>query len=547
MPTQVYHFEILEKLPNGLYAARDEASKSMVHIYESTAEDALRTDGFDTLMEIATRLGCETFSASARRYIVGANDAQTQNLAQELQRAGFLGKLPPPPEKKQKKRGIAVPIIIVLLVLGIAAVAWYMMIPPRVVLRLEGSTTIGDELAARLMMGYLQHLGARNVARVPADRGEKLHHDVLATMPGQWRRVRFSILANGSGNSFTALHDHRADIAMASRPVNDKEVVMLKDIGNMRSPACETILGLDGIAIVVSSENPLDELSRQQVGAIFRGTVTDWSQVGKGSGPIHLYGRKSDSGTFDTFAAVVLDGNKSAFSQSVKPMESGDEITAAIAGDRDGIGYVGLGQVSPNKALQIFDGPNTASLLPSPFTVSIEDYILTRRLFLYTPAEPATLAHDFVTWATGPDGQEIVESVGFVKLAPNFETRPIPAGAPPSYREKVDGLRRMNVNFRFQTNSKTLDNKAIADIPRVEKALATNNIHDVFVLGFADNVGSWDANLKLSIERAQVVADKLTPYGIHVDVSGFSYDMPVADNATLLGKDKNRRVEIWVR
>ena len=105
----------------------------------------------------------------------------------------------------------------------------------------------------------------------------------------------------------------------------------------------------------------------------------------------------------------------------------------------------------------------------------------------------------------------------------------------------------MNVNFRFQTNSKTLDNKAIADIPRVEKALATNNIHDVFVLGFADNVGSWDANLKLSIERAQVVADKLTPYGIHVDVSGFSYDMPVADNATLLGKDKNRRVEIWVR
>ena len=106
----------------------------------------------------------------------------------------------------------------------------------------------------------------------------------------------------------------------------------------------------------------------------------------------------------------------------------------------------------------------------------------------------------------------------------------------------------MSLNFRFRPNSTELDNKALADIPRAIAALSQNGSRSgVQILGFADSRGTPTQNQLLSEQRAQVVAKKLRAYGIGVDVTGFSSAIPVGDDSTEDGREKNRRVEVWVR
>ena len=316
----------------------------------------------------------------------------------------------------------------------------------------------------------------------------------------------------------------------------------------MRSPASESIVALDGLAVVANNANPLNDLTRQQTAAIFSGRITDWSQAGGQPGPIHLYGRAADSGTFDTFAALVFAGNKKAFSPSLRTLDNGEAIARAVAGDPTGVGYVGLAQIGSAKALALSDGAGTTPLLPSPFTVATEDYILSRRLFFYALPGRSDFAARFLAYALSPEGQRVVEEIGFVKQTPALEEQTVAPTAPAAYRREVAGLRRMSLNFRFQPDSVTLDNKALADLPRAIRVLTQNGMRNaVAVLGFADSRGTAPQNQHLAEQRAHVVADRLRAYGIPVQPVGFSSVMPVGDNATPEGREKNRRVEIWAR
>ena len=439
--------------------------------------------------------------------------------------------------------------VFLLLVLLLAAWLFFIHSPQKVAL-LEGSTTIGDALAPRLLIAFLKIQGATDIEQLPPSPANKDHRDVRAKLPGQWRPVIFSIVANGSGNAFKALSAGRVSIGMASRPINDREVDSLSALGDMRSPASENIVALDGIAIIVNDANAVSSLTRQQVAAIFAGKVTDWSRVGQPPGPIHIYGRGLDSksGTLDTFVALVFAGNNKSFSPALRVEANGEAIASAVARDPGAIGYVALAQIGPAKAVALSDGPATTPLLPSPFTIATEDYILSRRLFLYTPASPDEFTRNFIHFALGRDGQNIVEEVGFVKQTPILEQWPVPPEAPALYRDRVSGLRRMSLNFRFRPGVVVLDNKALADLPRAYAALRQEGIHTgVQILGFADSLGSAHTNQIKSDQRAQAVADKLRAYGVDVQPIGFSSAMPVGDNATEEGREKNRRVEVWAK
>jgi phosphate transport system substrate-binding protein len=459
-----------------------------------------------------------------------------------------VGAVPKPPAKAAGGRKLVLAIAIVAILAAVGVGYFLIGTPPETVLRLEGSTTVGDALAPALLKAFLVTQGAKDIEVVPGTGDKKDHHDVRAKLPDRWRPVVFSVVANGSPNAFKALDAGRADIGMASRPIKDDEVKLLQNIGDMRSPSCEYVVGLDGIAVIVNRSNSVPPLTKQQLAAIFRGTVTDWGQVGAKPGPIHLYGRSSDSGTFDTFVSLVLGGDKNGFAHSLKVEPSGDDIAKQVASDPAGIGYVGLAQIGDATALELSAGTGTTPLLPSPFTVSTEDYILSRRLFFYLPAKPTEFAQKFAAFAVSPEGQKVVKEVGFVEQTPHFEQVPIPADAPSAYRQRVAGLRRMSLNFRFRPNSFELDTKALADIPRAIAALSQNGDRTgVQILGFADSKGSPQQNQKLSEQRAQVVADKLRAYGIEVETAGFSSSMPVGDNNTDEGREKNRRVEVWAR
>ena len=172
---------------------------------------------------------------------------------------------------------------------------------------------------------------------------------------------------------------------MASRKIKPAEQAMLTALGDMTSPACEHVLALDGIAIVVNKGNAVPSLSRKQIEAIFSGQTTDWSQVGGRPGHIELFARDDRSGTYDTFKSLVLES--ASLAPETKRFEDSNALSDAVAADPNGIGFVGLPFVRSARAVPVSD-QNTAPLLPSAFTVAREDYVFSRRLFLYTPANP---------------------------------------------------------------------------------------------------------------------------------------------------------------
>jgi phosphate transport system substrate-binding protein len=455
-----------------------------------------------------------------------------------------------PPAATGKRRGAL--LLAAAGIIAAAAAAWFFWpSQPQTVLRLEGSTTIGDALAPALLEAFARSEGGADIAtpeKKIVDEGggvKSTHFQIRATMPGNSHPEIFEVVANGSGNAFKALKNKTADVGMASRRVNDKETADLQDVGEMKSPASEIVLGMDGIAIVVNRNNPVTTLTRKEIAAIFSGRVSNWSEFGGHAQPIGLYGRNSDSGTYDSFVAMVFGGKKS-FSPGLQTKDNGEAIAEAVASDPGGIGYVGLPQIGAAKALEVSDGPGTSALLPSPFTVATEDYVLSRRLYLYLPQNPSPLARRFAAFAQRPEGQAIVKQIHFVEQTGEFQTVPVSGSAPSRYQEIVNGKRRSKVNFRFEPGSDDLDTKALADIDRVVTALSAANVKDVYLLGFADNKGSYEKNLGLSENRARVVAAKLQAAGVTVHPEGFSYDMPVADNGTEDGRAKNRRVEVWV-
>jgi len=204
--------------------------------------------------------------------------------------------------------------------------------------------------------------------------------------------------------------------------------------------------------------------------------------------------------------------------------------------------------VQESRALAVYEN-GAAPLLPSPFTVATEDYALSRRLFLYTPAHPGQeLTRKFVDFALSSGGQSIVAQIGFVGQNILAATAALGSTAVPGdYRRLTSGSNRLSLDFRFHAGSSQLDNKAVADLTRVVTFL--NDLHysggNLVLLGFDDSKESTDT---LSKARADAVAQQLEQRGVTPStVVGFGSQIAVASNDTPEGRQKNRRVEIWLR
>jgi len=415
-----------------------------------------------------------------------------------------------------------------------------------IILRLGGSNTIGADLAPALAEEFLKQQGATEVKTVSGDRDDEVR--VQGVLPGDHAPKAIEIHAHGSATAFDDLAHGQADIGMASQEIKPEEVAQLASLGDMTSPACEHILGLDGIAVIVNRENPVRSLAKDQIGQIFSGAIRNWLQVGGSDGAINLYARDDNSGTYDTFRTLVLGNARLA--PSAKRIEDSRKLSDSVARDAKGIGFVGLAYIQEARALAVYEN-GTAPLLPSPFTVATEDYALSRRLFLYTPAHPQQeLTSRFVDFALSRAGQNIVAEVGFVGqniLAASISASSTTAAGPSDYFRLTSGADRLSLDFRFREGSSQLDNKAVADLTRVVTFIT--DLHysgdNLVLLGFDD---SKEATANLSKDRADAVARQFEQLGVKAaKVVGFGSQIAVASNDTPEGRQKNRRVEIWVK
>jgi len=413
-----------------------------------------------------------------------------------------------------------------------------------VLLRLHGSNTIGQELAPRLAEAFLKQQGYASVERGAP--GERTRVTARDPRDGQPREIE--IVAQGSATAFTSLAGGLCDVGLSSRRIKPEELAALrgKGLGELDSAAAEHVLGLDGIAVIVHPNSPLSRIDTGTLRRIFAGEISDYSAAGGAAGPIHLYARDDRSGTFDTFKHLVI--GEQPLARAAQRFSDSVELSSAVARDPQGIGFIGIPYVRGARALAV-GAPGAAALYPSAFTVATEGYELSRRLYLYVPVENVKpLALEFVSFALSSQGQEAVKASGFVDLT----LRAMEAGAcehcPASYAALSRSGKRLSLDFRFLTGSANLDNRGLRDLDRLLAFRRENSQGRLVLVGFSDRRGAAAQNLKLSLERAKKIAEELSERGVRaVDVEAMGSELPVASNDNENGREKNRRVEVWLR
>ena len=211
--------------------------------------------------------------------------------------------------------------------------------------------------------------------------------------------VEFTYNPTGSGAGITAAQEGRCDIGLSSRALKDEEKA-----GGLK----ETVLAYDGIAIIVNPENPVNDLTLDQIAKLYTGEITNWKDVGGNDAEVVLVGREAASGTRDGFESITGTKDKCQYRQELT--STGDVITA-VSQNPDAIGYASLASIKDSvKALNV-DG-----VTPSEATVKDGSYKVQRPFVLVTVEgkELTPVAQKFFDYITSPDAAAIIAKAGAV-------------------------------------------------------------------------------------------------------------------------------------
>lgn len=236
------------------------------------------------------------------------------------------------------------------------------------------------------------------------------------TYQAEYPDVRISVTGGGSGTGIAALINGTVDLANASRQIKDEEVAEAQAKG---ITPLEHIIARDAIAVIVNPENPVRELTLQQIADIYSGKITNWTEVGGDDRPIVKLSRETNSGTHVYFLETVLrlgdSENKTLFSTDTLLLPSSEGIIAEVRQNPNAIGYDGLGYV-PHDLIMIAIAKENggAYVLPSIETVNDKSYPIARDLYMYTNGEPTGTVKEYLDWILSAEAQEIVAELGFV-------------------------------------------------------------------------------------------------------------------------------------
>ena len=211
--------------------------------------------------------------------------------------------------------------------------------------------------------------------------------------------VTFTYNPTGSGTGIQAVQEGRCDIGLSSRALKDEE----KAAG-----LTETILCYDGIAVIVNPENTVEDLTLEQIAAIYTGEIKNWSEVGGADAEIVLIGREAGSGTRSGFEEIVEVKDLCQYRQELS--STGDVITT-VAQNPGAIGYASLASVKDTvKAVKV------GGVAPSEATVKDSTYAIQRPFVLATRAGEALndAAQTFFDYATSSEANEIITAAGVV-------------------------------------------------------------------------------------------------------------------------------------
>lgn len=270
--------------------------------------------------------------------------------------------------------------------------------------------TSGETTASNSPANYIENKGSDTIVNLALAWAE--------TYQNENPDVRISVTGGGSGTGIAALVNGTVDLANASRKIKDEEIAEAQ--ANGVNPL-EHIIARDAIAVVVNPENPVSELTLQQISDIYSGKYTNWTEVGGEDRPIVRLSRETNSGTHVYFLETVLrlgsKEDKTLFSTNTLLLPSSEGIISEVRNNPNAIGYDGLGYVPEDlKVIAIAEEEGGEYVLPSIKTVNNKTYAIARDLYMYTDGEPGGVVQEYLDWILSAEAQEIVAELGFVPV-----------------------------------------------------------------------------------------------------------------------------------
>ncbi|WP_300692103.1 MULTISPECIES: phosphate ABC transporter substrate-binding protein [Helicobacter] len=214
--------------------------------------------------------------------------------------------------------------------------------------------------------------------------------------------ITISITGGGTGAGITKVGEGLVQIGNTGRALKPQEIEKYQLVSFP--------FAVDGVAIAVHKENPLSNLTKEQVSRIFSGEVKNWNELGGNEGIINLYVREDGSGTRDTFESKGL--NKGIeIPQTANVVSSNGAMKIALAQDKNAIGYVGIGHLDSS-----IKGIAFENIEPTQEKTKEGSYQISRLLYMNTKGEPQGLTKLFVDYIYSSDGAKFIEQSGYIPL-----------------------------------------------------------------------------------------------------------------------------------
>ncbi len=439
-------------------------------------------------------------------------------------------------------------------------------------IRVTGSETIGNGLMPLLLEGFAAYIEGE---ALPQETDEpRTSVTSLVSDGGFGDEIgTYIVSSTGSNAAFEALQTGTADIGMSARRIVPNEARALRDTGagSMVSPEQEHIIGVDSLVVVTHPDNPVEQLTLEQLGQIYSGVIKNWSEVGGEEADILVIDRPERSGTRDVLAEVF----EAQIVATLSPLEvriANDSNKAAqlVRENENAIGFLGYAFQRGTKAINLVNECRVP-MVPSTFAARTEEYPLQRRLYLYNRGDvPQEQVKSFTGWAASPAADGFIGKAGFIGLGierreqsadseraqqlsnPNVD--PYEAPFMQDMMATMANYNRLSTTFRFGTASSRLDERGQADLQRLIDYLEVQpDGTDVLFVGFTDDVGPFDNNLTLSKQRAQDALDAFKAAAgnraanLNINATGYGEIAPSGCNITDEGRQINRRVEVWIQ
>ena len=214
-----------------------------------------------------------------------------------------------------------------------------------------------------------------------------------------------NVLVSGLGSSagIEAVSNGTAEIATSSRSLNAEE----EKLGLTTIPIAH-----DGIAVIVNTENPVQNLSVEQLRGIYAGEITNWSEVGGPDLPIQLVNRDEASGTREAFKSIVMDG--APFDRSAAVLSGTGQVRDVVSRTPGAIGYISLGFVESAYAETQVRAISVNHVEPSESTIASGGYPISRDLYFFTKGEATDSTAEYIDYVLSEDMDKQVREAGFI-------------------------------------------------------------------------------------------------------------------------------------